>query len=131
VSGHDLTIRVYYEDTDFSGVVYHANYLRYLERGRTEFLRAADVHQRDLHAGEHRIAFVVRQMTIDWLKPALMDDLIRVETRSTELRGASIRLSQRILRGDEVLLTAEVLVAAVSGGRPARLTPELRGKLSG
>ena len=125
---HALPVRVYYEDTDFSGVVYHASYLRFLERGRTEFLRAVGVHQQDLHAAD-AIAFVVRRMTIDWLKPAKMDDVVTVETLAAEVKGASMTLAQRILRGDEVLLTADVLVAAVSGGKPARLPAALRERL--
>ncbi len=126
---HALPVRVYYEDTDFSGVVYHASYLRFLERGRTEFLRAVGMNQQDLHSGE-AVAFAVRRMTVDWLKPAVMDDVVTVETRPAEVKGASLRLEQRILRGDVVLLTADVLVAAVSAGRPARLPQDLRDKLS-
>ncbi len=128
-AAHAMQIRVYYEDTDFSGVVYHASYLRFLERGRTEFLRAIGVRQNDLHAAE-ALAFVVRRMTIDWLKPARMDDLVTVETRPAEVKGASLVLSQRILRGEDLLLTAEVLVAAVAGGRPARLPAALRAKFA-
>ena len=126
---HRLPIRVYYEDTDFSGVVYHASYLRFLERGRTEFLRAIDVHQNDIHAADS-LAFVVRRMTADWLKPARMDDLITVETSPAEVKGASLLLAQRIIRGADLLLTAEVLVAAVSGGRPARIPAALREKMA-
>ena len=126
---HSMEIRVYYEDTDFSGVVYHASYLRFLERGRTEFLRAIGVRQNDLHAAE-ALAFVVRRMTIDWLKPALMDDLVTVETRPAELKGASLLLTQRIIRGEDVLLAAEVLVAVIAGGRPVRIPAAVREKLS-
>jgi acyl-CoA thioester hydrolase len=128
---HLLPVRVYYEDTDFSGVVYHANYLRFLERGRTEFLRAAGVDQSTLHAGGEGLAFAVRRMTIDYLKPARMDDVILVETHSAEVRGASLVLAQRILRGGEVLVTADVRVAAILGGRPARIPDELRSVLGG
>lgn len=126
---HTLPIRVYYEDTDFSGVVYHASYLRFLERGRTEFIRALGVDQAILH-GDHGFAFVVRRMAIDWLKPARMDDVITVETRPAELKGASMLLAQRVLRGEEVLLTADVLVAAVANGRPTRLPTALRDRLA-
>lgn len=125
---HKHMLRVYYEDTDFSGVVYHASYLRFLERGRTEFIRSLGIDQAGLHR-ETGFAFVVRRMTIDWLRPALMDDLVTVETRAVALKGASITLSQRILRADDVLVTADVLVAGVSGGRAARLPPSLRGAL--
>jgi len=127
---HTLPIRIYYEDTDFSGVVYHASYLRFLERGRTEMLRDLGVHQAALHGDEEALAFAVRRMTIDWLKPARMDDRVTVETWVDTLRGASLLLGQRITLGDAVLLTAEVLVALVQNGKAARLTPALREKLS-
>ena len=127
---HTLPIRIYYEDTDFSGVVYHASYLRFLERGRTELLRDLGVHQSALHDDEEALAFAVRRMTLDWLKPAKMDDVVTVETRISEIKGASLVLNQRIVLGDLVLLTADVLVALVQNGKPARLTPALRAKLT-
>jgi acyl-CoA thioester hydrolase len=128
---HRLPVRVYYEDTDFSGVVYHASYLRFLERGRTDSLRATGIDQSALHAGGEGLFFVVRRMTIDYLVPARMDDVLVIETRNAEVRGASIRIAQRILRGEEVLVTADVLVAALAGGRPARIPDGLRAALSG
>jgi acyl-CoA thioester hydrolase len=118
-------LRVYYEDTDFSGVVYHASYLRFLERGRTEFIRACGIDQQKLHR-ETGVYFVVRRMEIDWIKPALMDDELVVETAPATLRGASMILSQRILRGQEVLTTAEVVVAILKDGRPTRLPDSFR-----
>lgn len=129
---HRMSVRVYYEDTDFSGVVYHASYLRFLERGRTETLRDLGVHQADLHSGGEAgaMAFVVRRMSIDWIKPARMDDLLVIETEIGEVRGASMALSQRILLGETVLLTADVLVALVSNGKPARMTAELKARLA-
>jgi acyl-CoA thioester hydrolase len=132
-SVHRLPVRVYYEDTDFSGVVYHASYLRFLERGRTEILRDLGVHQADLHGsgGTAALAFAVRRMGIDWIKPARMDDLLMVETEIGELRGASMVIIQRILLGDTMLLTADVLVALVSDGKPARIGPELKARLLG
>jgi acyl-CoA thioester hydrolase len=123
---HVLPVRVYYEDTDFSGVVYHASYLRFLERGRTDFLRLAGVDQSTLHAAGEGLIFAVRRMTIDFLKPARMDDVLLVETFTEEVRGASLVVAQTIRRGDETLLTADVRVAALSGGRPARIPDELR-----
>ena len=125
---HFLDIRIYYEDTDFSGLVYHASYLRFLERGRTEFLRALGLGQRLLLAreGADAVGFVVRRMTIDFFKPARMDEIITVETRPHEIGGASIELAQRVLRGDDVLVDAEVRVAAVANGRPRRLPTEVR-----
>ena len=130
-AAHTLPVRVYYEDTDFSGVVYHAGYLRFLERGRTEYLRAAGIAQSDLRAGEAALGFAVRRMSVEWLRPARMDDLLAVETRIAELRGASLRMAQRVRRGDEVLLTADVHVAVLSAGRPARLSEPLRRALAG
>ena len=83
---HQLPVRVYYEDTDFSGVVYHASYLRFMERGRTELIRALGVEQRELFDGDAALGFAVRHMAIDFLRPAVMDDMLTIETRSR--RGA-------------------------------------------
>jgi acyl-CoA thioester hydrolase len=131
VSAHRHVIRVYYEDTDFSGSVYHASYLRFLERGRTELLRSLDIHQAVMHAGKAGPAFgfVVRAMKIDFLKPARMDDVIAVDTDVIHVGGASAEVGQRILRGGELLVTAEVRVAAVAKGRPFRLPAGIREKL--
>lgn len=126
---HLLPIRVYYEDTDFSGVVYHASYLRFMERGRTELIRDLGIAQSDLFDGDVPLAFAVRRMTIDFLKPARMDDLLTVETVPAIARGATMDLHQRILRGDEVLITADVRVACVGAGRARRLPESLRRRL--
>ena len=126
---HHIAVRVYYEDTDFSGVVYHASYLRFMERGRTELIRALGVEQRELFDGETALGFAVRKMTIDFLRPAVMDDLLTVETRSVEARGATMDLEQRVLRGEEVLITAQVRVACVGGGRARRIPDGLRKRL--
>jgi acyl-CoA thioester hydrolase len=123
---HILPVRVYYEDTDFSGVVYHASYLRFLERGRTDFLRLAGVDQSTLHAEGAGLIFAVRRMTIDFLKPARMDDVLIVETSTLEVRGASLVIAQAIRREGEAILTADVRVAALAGGRPARIPDALR-----
>jgi acyl-CoA thioester hydrolase len=120
-----LWVRVYYEDTDFSGRVYHASYLRFLERGRTEWLRRRGFAHRDL-AENSGVVFAVRSLQIEFLAPVLMDDLLGVETRLAAVRGASIKFQQRVLRGDKELVTAAVLVAAIRGGRPARIPAELR-----
>lgn len=126
---HRLPIRVYYEDTDFSGLVYHASHLRFMERGRTELLRDLGIHQRALLEGTSGgLFFVVRSMTIDFKRPALMDDLLIVETAVEEVAGASVALAQRILRDGELLVTAEVKVVAVENGRARRLPPEARAK---
>jgi acyl-CoA thioester hydrolase len=127
---HVMMVRVYYEDTDFSGIVYHANYLRFMERGRTNYLRllGADHHALFSAAEEQApgFAFVVRTMTIDFLKPARMDDLLQVTTVPEEVRGASIRLLQKITRGDERLVEARVRVAFVAGGRARPIPKPLR-----
>jgi acyl-CoA thioester hydrolase len=127
---HVMPVRVYYEDTDFSGIVYHANYLRYLERGRSNYLRLLGADQRDLfeeaQAEAPGFAFVVRSMTIDFLKPARMDDVLEVVTAYEEIKGASITLSQRILRADELLIDADVRVAFVCAGRARPIPNPLR-----
>jgi acyl-CoA thioester hydrolase len=119
-----LLVRVYYEDTDFSGRVYHASYLRFLERGRTEWLRGRGFAHSEL-AETSSVAFAVRSLQIEFLAPALMDDLLRVETSVAKARGASIAFRQRILRGDRELVSAAVLVAAIRDGRPARIPASL------
>lgn len=126
---HVLPVRVYYEDTDFSGAVYHANYLRFCERGRTDLLRLAGVLHGELAADG--LGFAVRRMEIDFLKPARMDDALEVETRLTALSGATVVLDQRIVRESEILFTASVEVAVVDGrGRPRRLPAEVKSRLS-
>ena len=131
-SPHLLSVRVYYEDTDFSGAVYHANYLRFMERGRTEYLRQAGIHQHEVFAGQHGEAFgfVVHRMNIEFRRPARMDDLLTIETTAREIRGAAIDLFQRVLRGDDVLATADVRVACVINGRAARLPASVRERLA-
>jgi acyl-CoA thioester hydrolase len=120
-----LWVRVYYEDTDFSGRVYHASYLRFLERGRTEWLRRRGFGHRDL-AETSGVMFVVRSLQIEFLAPAMMDDLLTVETRVAAVRGASIDFKQRILGRDKDLVTAEVLAASIRDGRPARIPADVR-----
>jgi acyl-CoA thioester hydrolase len=127
---HRLALRVYYEDTDFSGRVYHASYLRFLERGRTEWLRERGFEQREMARGD-AIVFVVHRLTIDFLGPATMDDMVTIETRLTTLGAASFDFSQVILRGEIKLAAALVSVVALKGDRPARLPPDLRSRLSG
>jgi acyl-CoA thioester hydrolase len=127
---HRLLLRVYYEDTDFSGRVYHASYLRFLERGRTEWLRSQGFEQRQL-ADAEAIVFAVRRIEVDYLRPALMDDLLTIETTISTVGGASIDFMQAIFRGDEKVVKALVRVAALSNGRPARLTREMRARFSG
>ena len=126
---HSISIRVYYEDTDFSGVVYHASYLRFMERGRTELIRDLGIEQRELFDGDAALGFAVRRMLIDFVKPAVMDDLLTIETKPTLARGATMELDQRILRGEEVLVTAQVKVACVGGGKARRIPDVLRYRL--
>ena len=127
---HVLTVRVYYEDTDFTGIVYHANYLRYMERGRTNYLRLLGADHRALFEETAKeapgFAFVVRSMNIDFLKPARMDDVLEVLTEPQEVRGASITLHQRVMRGDELLVEASVRVAFISDGRARPIPKPLR-----
>jgi len=124
-----LSVRVYYEDTDFSGRVYHASYLRFLERGRTEWLRGHGFAHREF-AENSGVFFAVRSLQIDYLAPALMDDLIRVETGVSAVRGASIEFRQRIVRGEKELVTARVLVAVIRDGRATRIPASLRRLLT-
>lgn len=130
---HELTIRVYYEDTDFSGLVYHASHLRFMERGRTELLRSLGLHQRALLEGAAGTPFffVVRAIDIDFRRPATMDDLLLVETRVTDIGGASVTLDQRILRDGELLVAAAVKVVCVENGRATRLPPQVRASFEG
>ena len=127
---HRMQVRVYYEDTDFSGIVYHANYLRFMERGRTNYLRLLGADQRALFAEAESeapgFAFVVRSMTLEFLKPSRMDDLLEIVTRPLDVKGASITLGQEVRRGDELLLEAKVKVAFVSGGRARPIPKALR-----
>ncbi len=125
----DLTVRVYYEDTDFSGRVYHASYLRFLERGRTELLRAHGLTHLEL-AADSGTVFVVRSMRIDFLAPARIDDLLSVETRVGAVRGASMEFQQRIVLDGKALVDATVLAAVIRNGRPARLPASLRDALT-
>ena len=127
---HRMQVRVYYEDTDFSGIVYHANYLRFMERGRTNYLRLLGADQHALFAEAESeapgFAFVVRSMTLEYLKPSRMDDLLDIVTRPIDVRGASITMHQEVRRGDELLLEAKVKVAFVSGGRAKAIPKALR-----
>ncbi|MBX9772799.1 MAG: tol-pal system-associated acyl-CoA thioesterase [Xanthobacteraceae bacterium] len=127
---HVMPVRVYYEDTDFSGAVYHASYLRFMERGRTNYLRLLGADQRALFEETEReapgFAFVVRTMQIEFLKPARMDDLLEIVTATEEVKGASITLHQRVMRGDDMLIEAHVKVAFVSGGRARPIPKPLR-----
>jgi acyl-CoA thioester hydrolase len=127
---HHMQMRVYYEDTDFSGIVYHANYLRFMERGRTNHLRLMGASQHALfeQAQEETpgFAFVVRSMELDFLRPARMDDVLDVVTWPVAVKGASITLAQEVRRGEEVLVKAAVRVAFISEGRAKPIPKSLR-----
>jgi acyl-CoA thioester hydrolase len=123
-----LALRVYYEDTDFSGHVYHASYLRFLERARTEWLRAIGFEQRDLKRSE-AITFAVRRIEIDYVRPAAMDDALTVHTRVRRIGGASIDFEQKIARGAETLVEAIVSVALLRSGRPARMPMAMKTRI--
>jgi acyl-CoA thioester hydrolase len=127
---HVMTVRVYYEDTDFTGVVYHASYLRFMERGRSNYMRLLGADHRALFEQTEQeapgFAFVVRTMNIDFLKPARMDDVLDVITEAEEVKGASVVLLQLVKRGEDILVEAHVRVAFVSGGRARPIPKPLR-----
>jgi acyl-CoA thioester hydrolase len=127
---HHMQVRIFYEDTDFSQAVYHANYLRFMERGRTNFLRLLGTEQRSL-IGDAGATFVVRSMEIDFFKPAFMDDVLDIVTAPQEVRGASITLLQACRRGDDVLVSARVRVAFVADGKAQRIPQGLRDAMKG
>lgn len=121
---HHFALRVYYEDTDFSGVVYHANYLKFIERARSEYLRVLGVNQGEMFAAQ--AAFMVRSLKIDYLKPAKIDDILMILTKPLTGKGASFTLSQAIFRDEMLLLSAEVQIVHVIHNKPARLPLLLR-----
>ena len=127
---HTLPIRVYFEDTDFTGVVYHATYLRWCERGRSDFLRLLGNDHQALLQGQDGApaAFVVRRMNLDFRKPARIDDLLEVTTRMHEMSAAVLTLDQTVARDGVTLFEAQVQVVLVSlDGKPQRLSSRLRG----
>jgi acyl-CoA thioester hydrolase len=132
---HHMQVRVYFEDTDSGQIVYHANFLRFMERGRTNYLRLLGTNQQALLKEAMNdapgFAFVVRSMTIDFLKPAVLDDLLDVVTVPQEVRGASIALLQECRRGDDLLVTARVRVAFISAGKAQRIPKSLRLAMEG
>ena len=134
---HKLGIRVYYEDTDFSGIVYHANYLRFAERGRSDFLRLAGVHHTDLFGGEDPVAFAIHRMEMGFRQPARIDDRLEVHTVYVRASGARIEAEQSIWRlGPEGELADELWRAKVFAavldrqGRPRRLPASVKDALA-
>lgn len=128
---HRLPVRVYYEDTDFTGVVYHANYLRYLERGRSDFLRMTAVSHTELLRRHDPAAFAVVRMALEFKRPARVDDALLVRTTYDVVRGARMLISQSVTRGPDLLLTAAVEAACITpDGRPRRPPAGLPEKLA-
>ncbi len=126
---HRLNLRVYYEDTDFSGYVYHSNYLKFCERARSDFLRVLGIDQNTMFAEGG--AFVVRRMNCEFLQPAKFDEVLTVESTPGNSKGARFEIKQRVLRCDDVLFTAHVTAVLIDGrGRPKRLTAELLAAFS-
>ena len=127
---HILPVRVYFEDTDFSGLVYHASYVRWCERGRSDFLRLLGNDHRELISGaegREPAAFVVRRMSLEYLKPARIDEILEVHTRLLELGAASLTLQQSIVRDGATLFEAQVMVVLVSvSGKPLRISQAVR-----
>jgi acyl-CoA thioester hydrolase len=131
--GHVLPVRVYYEDTDFSGLVYHAAYLKFMERGRSDFLRLLGVFHARLDAlgSADRMVFAVSHMDLNFLKAARIDDVLEVGTVSRSARGARIILGQRVSRSGQDLVRASVTVALIGkDGRPRRIPADMVAKLS-
>lgn len=132
---HVLPIRVYFEDTDFSGLVYHASYVRWCERGRSDFLRLLGGDHRKLidgTGGTEPAAFVVRRMSFDFLKPARIDELLEVVTRVKAMGAASLTLLQTVVRGEMILVEAEVTVVLISvSGKPLRISGAVREAFGG
>lgn len=124
---HSLMQRVYYEDTDFSGAVYHARYLHFMERARTDYLRCLGVEQSNLFASsDEGLAFMVHRMEIDFKAPARMDDIVTVITSTERAGGAKMVLQQEIRRDAQLLIAAKVVIAIVNrNGRPRRLPEDL------
>lgn len=130
-TGHNLTQRVYYEDTDFSGFVYHARYLHFMERARTDYLRCLGVNQRELAKDGDGTMFVVHRMEIDFKGPARMDDILTISTQTEKAGGAKMVLSQEIRCEDRLLIAARVIIAVVNAaGRPRRLPEDLAKKFA-
>ena len=118
---HFLPVRIYYEDTDFTGFVYHANYLRYFERGRSDFLRLAGVDHSALLAGAEPLGFAVSRIALDFLKPARIDDALSVDTAYETIKGPRIFIAQALRRGADILVKAEVEACCISlTGRPRK-----------
>lgn len=123
---HEMQARVYYEDTDAGGVMYHANHVKFCERGRTEFLRSFELQNSDLHA-ENGVLFVVRRIEADYFKPARLDDLLTVKTSLSAMKNTSFVMRQEIYKGDAILFGANVLLVTVNtDGKPTALPDHIK-----
>jgi acyl-CoA thioester hydrolase len=128
---HRFPVRVYYEDTDLAGIVYYANYLKFIERARTEWVRSLGIDQRRLKA-EAGLVFAVRRVEADYLAPAYFDDMLEIETDCLETTPARVVLAQRVMRDGVCLVEAKVtIVALAESGRPQRMPAALRAALEG
>ena len=127
---HILPARVYYEDTDVSGIVYHANYLRMMERGRSEFLRLVGIHHMVMMAGDDPVAWTIRRMEIDYAKPARLDDALEIHTRYRTLTGARLTGEQWVKCKGVDLVTAKIEAALITmTGKPRRIPEDVKAKL--
>ena len=130
MADHKFELSVYYEDTDLAGIVYYANYLKFIERARSEWVQALGIDQMRLKA-EYGVVFAVRRIEADYLQAAKFGDRLQVRTRVLELTGARVRLEQKVEHGTETLFTANVtLIALTEGGKATRLPAEFRLKLN-
>ncbi len=126
---HELTLRVYYEETDMAGIVYYANYLKFIERGRTDFVRALGVDQTTMKEGQG-LVFAVKSLTADYISPAKFDDILRVETTVTGLSAARMVMSQQVFRDGTLLFVSSVTVISMTlAGKPVRLPADIRRNL--
>ena len=130
MADHKFELSVYYEDTDLAGIVYYANYLKFIERARSEWVQSLEIDQMRLKA-EYGVVFAVRRIEADYLQAAKFGDRLQVRTRVLELTGARVRLEQKVERDTETLFTANVtLIALTEGGKATRLPAEFRLKLN-
>lgn len=129
MTAHHHQVRVYYEDTDMAGIVYYANYLKFIERGRSEWVRSIGIDQARLK--KEGMFFAVRKVDADFLRPAVYDDVLTVETVVESQTGARLNLIQRVLRGDEEIFTAKVMIVSLSvDGYPVALPADIRQLLT-
>ncbi len=127
---HHYPVRVLYEDTDFSGIVYYANYLRFLERGRSSYFRLVGFSHAELLERDPPLAFAIRKINLDYIRSAKIDDVLSVRTEYDSFKGARLLVTQSIYRGDELILTADSEAACIDlSGRPRRATQDMMEKL--